>query len=238
MSRLGKEGAVSFPKLRGMVEHLETIWQDPDEGIWETRGGRQHFTYSKMMAWAAFDRAIKIAAELHAEAPVERWQQARDRLHEEICARGYNEKLRSFVQIYDGDRLDASLLLMAGVGFLPPDDPRLQGTVTAIEKGLMNGGLVMRYNTEESSDGLPPGEGVFLACSFWMVAALKRQGRHDDATRLFEQLVSLTNDVGLLAEEYDPATRRQLGNFPQALSHIALVNAALRLEDKPGSFSK
>jgi GH15 family glucan-1,4-alpha-glucosidase len=215
--------------LKAMLEHLETIWQQPDEGIWETRGGAQHFTYSKLMAWVAFDRGIKAAAMLHANAPVERWQKVRAKIHDEICSQAYNEKLGAFVQSYGSEHLDASLLLMPMTGFLPPEDPRVQGTLKAIEKGLMSGGLVLRYDTERVADGLPPGEGVFLACSFWMVGALKLQGRDDDARNLFERVLSLANDVGLLSEEYDTHAKRLLGNFPQALSHIALVNAAVAL---------
>ena len=171
--------------LRVLVEHLETIWQEPDEGIWETRGGRKHFTYSKMMAWVAFDRAIKAAGLLHAGAPVERWQKVRTKIHDEICSQAYNEKLGSFVQSYGSEQLDASLLLMPMTGFLPAEDPRVSGTLKAIEQQLMSGGLVLRYNTAKSSDGLPPGEGVFLACSFWMVRALQLQGRDADAKKAF-----------------------------------------------------
>ena len=234
LGRLGKDGEISFSMQRHLVEHLETIWQQPDEGIWETRGGRKHFTYSKMMAWVAFDRAIKAAGLLHAGAPVERWQKVRTKIHDEICSQGFNEKLGSFVQSYGSDQLDASLLLMPMTGFLPAADPRVKGTLKAIEQRLMSGGLVLRYNTATSSDGLPPGEGVFLACSFWMVGALQLQGRDEDARKLFERVSSLANDVGLLAEEYDPGASRLVGNFPQALSHIALVNAAFNLSG-PGS---
>lgn len=229
LQQMGKDGNISFAMLRGLIEHLETIWELPDEGIWETRGGSKSFTYSKMMAWVAFDRAIKAAGMLHANAPVERWQTVRAKIHEEICTQAYNKELGSFVQSYGSDQLDASLLLMSLVGFLPPDDPRVLGTLKAIEKSLMSGGLVMRYNTAASPDGLPPGEGVFLACSFWMVGALKLQGRDADAIKLFERVVSLANDVGLLSEEYDPAAKRLVGNFPQALSHISLINAAFSL---------
>ncbi len=238
LNRLGKEGELSFPMLRAMVEHLETIWQEPDEGIWETRGGRQHFTYSKLMAWVAFDRAIKAAGLLHAGAPVERWQMVRTKIHDEICSQAYNEKLGSFVQSYGSEHLDASLLLMPMVGFLPPEDPRVRGTLKAIEGNLMSGGLVLRYNTEKVSDGLPPGEGVFLACSFWMVSALKLQGRGADAKKLFERVLSLANDVGLLSEEYDTGAKRLMGNFPQALSHIALVNAAFDLAGSPAGIEQ
>jgi len=234
LGRLGKEGEISFSMLRHLVEHLETIWQQPDEGIWETRGGRKHFTYSKMMAWVAFDRVIKAAGLLHAGAPVERWQKVRTQIHDEICSQAYNEKLGSFVQSYGSDQLDASLLLMPMTGFLPAADSRVRGTLKAIEQQLMSGGLVLRYNTATSSDGLPPGEGVFLACSFWMVRALQLQGRDEDARKLFERVLSLANDVGLLAEEYDTGAMRLVGNFPQALSHIALVNAAFNFSG-PGS---
>jgi GH15 family glucan-1,4-alpha-glucosidase len=182
-----------------------------------------------MMAWVAFDRAIKAAGMLHAGAPVERWQKVRTKIHDEICSQAYNEKLGSFVQSYGSDQLDASLLLMPIMDFLPIDDPRVTGTVKAIEQQLMPGGLVLRYNTAKASDGLPPGEGVFLACSLWMVRALQLQGRDADAKRLFERVSSLANDVGLLAEEYDTGAKRLVGNFPQALSHIALVNAAFTL---------
>ena len=166
---------------------------------------------------------------MHAGAPVERWQKVRTKIHDEICSQAYNEKLGSFVQSYGSEQLDASLLLMPMTGFLPAEDPRVQGTLKAIEQQLMSGGLVLRYNTDKSSDGLPPGEGVFLACSFWMVSALQLQGRDADARKLFERVLSLANDVGLLAEEYDPGAKRLVGNFPQALSHIALVNAAFNL---------
>jgi GH15 family glucan-1,4-alpha-glucosidase len=237
LERLGKDAEPSFAMLKRMVEHLETIWQEPDEGIWETRGGRQNFTYSKLMAWVAFDRAIKAAGLLHAGAPVERWQKVRANIHDEICSQAYNEKLGSFVQSYGSEHLDAALLLMPMTGFLPPEDARVRGTLKAIEANLMSGGLVLRYNTEKVSDGLPPGEGVFLACSFWMVSALKLQGRDADAKKLFERVLSLANDVGLLAEEYDTGAKRLVGNFPQALSHISLVIAALSLAN-PGQDSK
>jgi GH15 family glucan-1,4-alpha-glucosidase len=238
LSKLEKSGELSFAMLRRLVEHLETIWQEPDEGIWETRGGRQNFTYSKVMAWVAFDRAIKAAGVLHAGAPVERWQKVRTKIHDEICSHAYNEKLGSFVQSYGSEHLDASLLLMPLMGFLPAEDPRVQGTLKAIEGSLMSGGLVLRYNTEKVSDGLPPGEGVFLACSFWMVSALMMQGRDADAKKLFERVLSLANDVGLLAEEYDVGAKRLVGNFPQALSHISLVNAAFHLANSSVAPSK
>ena len=229
LGRLGKDAEVSFPMMRGLIEHLETIWQQPDDGIWETRGGRKHFTYSKMMAWVAFDQGIQAAARLHCRSTDRTVEDHAAQLHEEICSHGYNQTKGAFVQSYGSEELDASLLLMPMVGFLPAEDPRVRSTLKAIEEGLMSGGLVQRYNTATSPDGLPPGEGVFLACSFWMVNALKRQGRDRDATRLFEHLLSLANDVGLLSEEYDTRAHRLVGNFPQALSHIALVNAAYSL---------
>jgi GH15 family glucan-1,4-alpha-glucosidase len=220
----------SFRLPMNIVEHLETIWQDPDQGIWETRSGAQQFTYSKMMAWVAFDRAICAARHFGCDAPIERWTQVRDAIHSEVCARAFDAELGSFVQTYGSQMLDAALLLMPLVGFLPADDKRVIGTIEAIEKHLMRDGLVMRYDTSKVDDGLPPGEGVFLACSFWMVSALHRIGRQDDARQLFERLLTLRNDLGLLSEEYDVANKRLVGNFPQALSHISLVNAAFNLQ--------
>jgi GH15 family glucan-1,4-alpha-glucosidase len=209
-----------------LTDHLATIWKQPDSGMWETRGKPQHFTYSKVMSWVAFDRVIKTLRG-HVEAQViQRWEQIRDEIHRDVCENGFNKKLNSFTQAYGSTQLDASLLLLPQVGFLPWDDPRTRGTIEAIEKNLMYDGFVLRYRTEDSDDGLPPGEGVFLACSFWMVTALKMLGRTDDARKLFERLIGLCNDVGLLAEEYEPRQKRQIGNFPQALSHIALINAA------------
>jgi GH15 family glucan-1,4-alpha-glucosidase len=207
-------------------EHLEKIWDQPDQGIWEVRGGPQHFTYSKVMAWVAFDRAVKAAETFRVQIDVQRWRELRDRIHTDVCEKGYNPRVGAFTQAYGSDQLDASALLIPQVGFLPYDDPRVRGTIEAIEKHLMVDGLVLRYRTEQTDDGLPPGEGVFLACSFWMVSALRMLGRTDDARKLFDRLLTLRNDVGLLAEEYDPRAKRQLGNFPQALSHIALINAA------------
>jgi GH15 family glucan-1,4-alpha-glucosidase len=221
-----------------LLEQLEKIWQEPDEGIWETRGGPQQFTYSKMMAWVAFDRAALLAEQLNYEAPVEKWKTLRDTIHQQICAHAFNKKKNCFVQAYDSEQLDASLLLMPVVGFLPGSDPRVKSTIEAIERELMPAGLVMRYNTSKVKDGLPAGEGVFLACSFWMVSALKAIGRKGDARKLFERLIKLRNDVGLLSEEYDVDRKRLVGNFPQAFSHIALVNAAFDLEDGPDTRSR
>jgi GH15 family glucan-1,4-alpha-glucosidase len=219
-----------FRVLVLLLEHLEKIWQEPDEGIWETRGGAQQFTYSKMMAWVAFDRAVLLAQRHKYDGPVERWKEIGEAIHRQICANGFNREKNSFVQAYGSDQLDAALLLMPVVGFLPGSDPRVKGTVEAIERELMSGGLVLRYDSARAPDGLPPGEGVFLACSFWMVSSLKAIGRGADAEALFERLLGLRNGLGLLAEEYDVERGRLVGNFPQAFSHIALVNAAIDLD--------
>jgi GH15 family glucan-1,4-alpha-glucosidase len=214
---------------KALLRHLETAWPEPDQGIWEVRAPPCHFTHSKVMAWVAFDRAIKSAEQFGLAGPLARWRMLRDTIHADICARGFNSELGSFVQCYGGTALDASLLLLPCVGFLAPNDPRIPGTVAAIERHLMIDGLVQRYSTTETDDGLPPGEGAFLACSFWLVDAYVMLGRLDDAMRLFERLTSLCNDVGLLAEEYDPIAQRMVGNFPQAFSHVALVNSAFNL---------
>jgi GH15 family glucan-1,4-alpha-glucosidase len=224
-----------FRVLVLMLDHLEKIWQKPDHGIWETRGRPQHFTYSKMMAWVAFDRAVLLAEQLKLDAPVAKWKQIRDAIHKEICEKAFNKKKKCFVQAYGSKELDAALLLMPAVGFLPGSDQRVKATVKSIERELMPQGLVLRYDTRKVQDGLPPGEGVFLACSFWMVSALKAVGRTRDAKALFERLLKLRNDLGLLAEEYDVEHGRMVGNFPQAFSHIALVNAAFYLEEGMGA---
>jgi GH15 family glucan-1,4-alpha-glucosidase len=218
-----------------MVRHLETIWDQPDDGIWEVRGGRRHFTHSKVMAWVAFDRAVRSAVEFGLDGPVERWRALRDTIHAQVCERGFDAAQDSFVQSYGSTALDASLLLMAVVGFLPPEDARIRGTLAAIERGLVRDGLVMRYDTGAVEDGLPPGEGAFLACSFWLADNWLLQDRVDEAQALFERLLAFRNDVGLLAEEYDPVARRQLGNFPQAFSHLALINTATGLAGRAGT---
>jgi GH15 family glucan-1,4-alpha-glucosidase len=230
-SSMRRHNENDFRILVLLLDHLEKIWKDPDDGIWEMRGGPQQFTYSKMMAWVAFDRAVRLAEEMAYEAPIERWKTIRDAIHEEICEKAYNEKKKCFVQAYGSSQLDAALLLMPVVGFLPGSDPRIKATVRAIERELMPNGLVLRYDTARVKDGLPPGEGVFLACSFWMVSSLNAIGRKRDARQLFEKLLKLRNDLGLLSEEYDIDRKRLVGNFPQAFSHIALVNAAFDLED-------
>ena len=220
-----------FRVLVLLLKHLETIWQHPDQGIWESRGKPQQYTYSKMMAWVAFDRGVILAEQLKYEAPIEKWKAIRDAIHNEICVKAFDRKKNCFVRAYGSNQLDASLLLMTAVGFLPGSDRRVKATVKAIERELMRDGLVQRYHTTQADDGLPPGEGVFLACSFWMVGCLKAVGRKRDARRLFEKLLTLRNDLGLLSEEYDLEHERMVGNFPQAFSHIALVNAAYYLEE-------
>jgi GH15 family glucan-1,4-alpha-glucosidase len=219
---------------QAMLDHLEIAWREPDEGIWEVRGPAQHFTHSKVMAWVAFDRAIKSVEQLGSKGPVSKWKAIRDEIHADICRRGFDAELNSFVQAYGSKTLDASLLLLPLVGFLPPDDPRIIGTLQAVESRLLTNGVVFRYDTEETLDGLPPGEGAFLACSFWFVDNLILQGRSEEANAMFVRLLSLRNDVGLLAEEYDPVRQRQLGNFPQAFSHVALVNTAYNLTRSEG----
>ena len=215
--------------LQALTDHLATIWEQPDQGMWEVRSGGKQFTYSKVMAWVAFDRAIQNAEDFGLQGSVPGWREVRDKIHREVCQRAYDPQLGAFTQSYGSKHLDASSLLIPLVGFLPFADPRVRGTIAAIEKHLMPDGLVLRYQTEKFDDGLPPGEGAFLACSFWMVSALSMLGRNRDARRLFERLLACRNDVGLLAEEYDPKAKRQLGNFPQAFSHIALVYAAFQL---------
>ena len=224
----------SWALQRSLIGHLETVWMQPDESIWEVRGGARHFTFSKVMVWVALDRAIRGAEAFGLPAPLERWRALRTRIHETVCRDGFNQNLGTFVQSFGGDTLDASLLLLPLVGFLPPDDPRIEGTVAAIGRDLMADGLIRRYRTGETRDGLPGGEGVFLACSFWYVDNLVLQGKHQQACDMFDRLLALTNDVGLLAEEYDPAGKRQLGNFPQAFSHLALINSALNLDSHAG----
>ena len=220
---------------RVLMSHLEEIWPLEDEGIWEVRGGRRHFTYSKMMAWVAFDRTIRSAEAFGLEGPIDHWRKLRARIHAEVCDKAFNPKIGAFMQSYGSEHLDASALLIPVVGFLPPSDPRVAGTVEAIERKLMTNGFVLRYDTDVTQDGLPPGEGAFLACSFWLADAYILLGRRDDARKLFERLLTLCNDLGLLSEEYDPAGKRLLGNFPQAFSHIALVITAHNLDraEKP-----
>jgi GH15 family glucan-1,4-alpha-glucosidase len=230
-----KMGEPDWALMVQLMKFLESNWQKPDEGIWEVRGGRKHFTHSKMMAWLAFDRAIKLVEECGCAAGenLQRWKKIRDQIHAEVCRRGYNIRKRAFTQVYGSDALDASLLMMPLTGFLPVTDERVRSTIEAIERELVQDGFVLRYRPqEENVDGLPGREGVFLPCSFWLADCLHLSGRKKEARELFERLLGLRNDLGLLAEEYDPRERRQLGNFPQAFSHIALVNTALLLSDQ------
>ncbi len=224
------EDPEAWSMQRAMMDHLSRVWQQPDEGMWEIRGGRRHFTYSKVMAWVAVDRAIQDLESLGLHGPARRWHRLRDQIHADVCANGYSAARGSFVQSYGSNELDASLLLISATGFLPPEDPRIVNTIAAIEQGLTQDGLVMRYRTESGADGLPPGEGVFLACSFWMVDALVQQQRRAQANEMFEHLLTLANDVGLYAEEYDVQKKRLVGNFPQAFSHVAMVNSAFALQ--------
>jgi GH15 family glucan-1,4-alpha-glucosidase len=224
----------SWALQRNLMEYLETIWNEPDEGIWEVRGPRRHFTHSKVMAWVAFDRAIKTVEQFGTEGPLDRWRALRDEIHDSVCRHGYDPELGSFVQAYGSKELDASLLLIPLVGFLPSHDPRVRGTVAAVEKRLLRGGFVDRYETLSGVDGLPPGEGAFLPCSFWLADNYVLQGRREEARALFERLAGLANDVGLLSEEYDPEAQRLVGNFPQAFSHVSLVNTALNLSRPEG----
>jgi GH15 family glucan-1,4-alpha-glucosidase len=220
-----------------LLNYLERHWQLPDEGLWEVRGPRKHFTHSKVMAWVAFDRAIKDAEREGLDGPIDRWRLTRDLIHTEVCAKGFDARNNTFVQAYDTKFLDASLLLIPQVGFLPPDDPRVLGTIQAVERKLMLDGLVLRYSTITGVDALPAGEGTFLACSFWLADCLILTGRRKEAQALFERLLAMSNDVGLFAEEYDPRAERMLGNFPQALTHMALVNTA-RLLSMPEADAK
>jgi GH15 family glucan-1,4-alpha-glucosidase len=214
-----------------LLDFLEGAWQRPDSGIWEIRGPERHFTHSKVMAWVGLDRSIAGVESFGLEGPVERWRALRKTIHADVCRNGFDASRNSFVQYYGGRELDAALLLLPAVGFLPADDPRMLGTTAAIERELVVDGLVKRYSTGSGVDGLPQGEGAFLACTFWYVDNLALLGREPQAREIFERLLSLRNDVGLLAEEYDPRTGRQLGNFPQAFSHIGLVNSARNLGD-------
>jgi GH15 family glucan-1,4-alpha-glucosidase len=219
---------------RAMVEYVESAWQEPDEGIWEVRGPRRPFTHSRIMAWVALDRAVKAVERFGRAGPVDRWRQLRDVIHADVCRQGYDPDLRAFVQSYGSKLLDASLLMIPLVGFLPATDPRVLGTVRAIQQHLVTDGFVARYQTRTDVDGLPPGEGVFLPCTFWLADNLALQGRETEARELFERLLAVRNDVGLLSEEYDPATRRLLGNFPQAFTHMGLVNTARNLTSGGG----
>ena len=228
--RAGLAGSESGWALqRELIRHLATIWNEPDQGIWEVRGPRQHFTYSKVMAWVAVDRAIKAACTYGLGGPVDDWRKLARKIHEDVCRRGFDPDRGCFVRAYGSRELDASLLLIPQLGFLPPEDSRFCATVRAVERELLHDGFVQRYNTYQSDDGLPPGEATFLACSFWLADAYELCGRHEEAHALFNRLLGIRNDLGLLAEQFDVARRRQVGNFPQAFSHVALINTALNL---------
>jgi GH15 family glucan-1,4-alpha-glucosidase len=219
---------------RDLLRYLETVWTEPDEGIWEMRGPRRHFTHSKVMAWVALDRAVKGVERFGLEGDAARWRALRDTIHAEVCEKGYDPDRRTFVQYYGATDPDASLLMMPLVGFLPPSDPRVRGTVAAVERELMHDGFVLRYRTRPDVDGLPPGEGAFLACTFWLADNLVLLGREAEARAIFERLLGLANDVGLLSEQYDPVARRLTGNFPQAFTHVSLINTACNLAGLPG----
>ncbi|PJK01229.1 glucoamylase [Lysobacteraceae bacterium NML91-0213] len=226
-------GAHDF--LRDLLAHLETAWRQEDEGIWEVRGGRRHFVHSRLMCWVAFDRAVRLAHEFGLDGPVERWARARDAIHAEVLERGYDEARGAFVQAYGSSDLDAAVLLMPILGFLPANDPRMLSTTRVIERELMRDGLLLRYDPEAASDGVDGEEGAFLACSFWLADNMILQGRDDDARELYDRLLSLRNDVGLLAEQYDTRNRRLLGNFPQAFSHFALIDTAFNFAGRRGA---
>jgi GH15 family glucan-1,4-alpha-glucosidase len=223
---LGRIERPLWPRWQAIVEHVETLWRLPDDGIWEARGPQRHYTYSKVTAWVVFDRAVRLAERFELEAPVDRWKQVRDEIHAEVCERGYDRERRTFTQYYGSKELDASVLNIPLLGFLPGTDERVGGTIDAISQELGRDGFVSRYSTAETDDGLPGDEGQFLACSFWLVSALALNGRLEAAKTLFERLVGLANDLGLLAEEYDVGRARQVGNFPQAFSHLTLILAA------------
>ena len=224
--KLGRVDERLWPRWRAIVDHVETIWREPDDGIWEARGPRRHYTYSKVMAWVVFDRGLLLAQRLGLDAPVERWTRTRDEIHRDVCEHGYDQARQTFTQYYGSEELDASTLNIPLVGFLPGTDERVTGTIDAVMRELGRDGFVSRYSTDQTDDGLPGSEGQFLACSFWLVSALALNGRADEARALFERLLELRNDVGLLAEEYDVGRSRQVGNFPQAFSHLALIEAA------------
>jgi GH15 family glucan-1,4-alpha-glucosidase len=233
--RAGKEPDENAWRVQtALIEFLESAWTEPDEGIWEVRGPRRHFTHSKIMAWVAVDRTVKSIERFGLPGPLERCRKLRAAIHQEVCRKGFDTKRNTFVQFYGGKDLDSSLLMIPLVGFLEASDPRVRGTVQAIERDLMRDGLVARYCTKPGLDGLPAGEGVFLACSFWLADNFALLGRQDDAVRLFERLLELRNDVGLLSEEYDPSKRRLVGNFPQAFSHVSLINTATNLSRYTG----
>jgi GH15 family glucan-1,4-alpha-glucosidase len=222
---------VAWNLQKELLKYLEKIWDRPDYGMWEVRGEPRHFTLSKIMCWVAFDRAIKSVEQYGLEGPCDHWKKIRETICRQVLDKGYDRERNTFVQYYGGRDLDASLLLIPQLGFLRPQDPRVRGTIEAIERELMYDGFILRYPTRPGVDGLPSGEGAFLACSFWLANSLSLIGRRDDAVRLFERLLAIRNDLGLLSEEYDPRSKRLLGNFPQAFSHIEIINTAAHLSE-------
>ncbi len=231
----GREGGIEADDAAwrlqvALMDYLEGAWERPDEGIWEVRGGRKPFVHSKVMAWVAFDRAVRMVERYGQEGPVDRWRELRSAVHREVCEQGYDADRKTFTQSYGSRGLDAATLMIPVVGFLAPTDERVIGTVEAVQRELCHDGFVMRYDTSEAADGLPPGEGAFLPCSFWLADCLTLIGRHEEARRMFDRLTALANDVGLLAEEYDPGQKRLVGNFPQAFTHVGLVSTAINLD--------
>ncbi|HXZ78613.1 MAG TPA: glycoside hydrolase family 15 protein, partial [Terriglobales bacterium] len=234
--RPGNRPELALQKV--LLAHLEKIWRKANKGIWEIRGSKRHFTHSKVMVWVAFDRTIRTAERFALDVPLDKWRQIRELIHKEVCRYGFDPALGTFVQSYGSRELDAALLLLPLVGFLPPSDPRIRGTVQQIEKRLVRNGFVLRYLTQRVNDGLPSGEGAFLPCSFWLADVYELMGRHSDAQHLLHRLLKLRNDVGLLSEEYHPTARRLVGNFPQAFSHVALANTIINLHTPSGPATK
>jgi GH15 family glucan-1,4-alpha-glucosidase len=226
---IGSADAHIWPRVRALLEYLETAWEKPDDGIWEVRGPRRHFVQSKVMAWLAFDSAVRLAERFELDAPLARWKQIRTRIHRQVCEKGYDSKRETFTQYYGSQELDAAVLMIPIVGFLPGTDKRVTGTIDALRHELGHDGFLSRYSTTATDDGLPGSEAQFLACSFWLVTALAMNGRADEGRRLFERLLSLGNDLGLFSEEYDVSHQRLIGNFPQAFTHLTLVQAAKTL---------
>ncbi|MGH9496983.1 MAG: glycoside hydrolase family 15 protein [Candidatus Sulfotelmatobacter sp.] len=233
-SRIKSKNESAMNLQHELLKHLQEIWRDPDHGIWEFRGQARQLTHSKVMAWVAFDRAIKTCERFGLDGDVDSWQATRQEIHDDVCRLGFDAELGSFVQSYGSKQVDASLLLIPLVGFLPPGDPRIAGTVQQVEKRLMRDGLVMRYDTEKVEDGLPSGEGLFLACSLWLADTYHLLGQNEKAQKLLDRVLSLRNDVGLLSEEYDPEEKTFIGNFPQAFSHVGLVNTIINLNTQSG----
>ena len=228
--RMGAADDEAWALAGHLVEFVVDHWRDPDEGIWEVRGPRRQFTHSRVMAWVALDRAVRAVERQGRPGPLEKWRRVRQEIHDEVCSKGFDKKRNTFTQYYGSKELDASLLMIPLVHFLPATDPRMRGTIDAIKRELMVDGFVTRYSTAAGTDGLPPGEGSFLACTFWLIDNLALVGELEEATELFERMLALRNDVGLLSEEYDSGRKRLVGNFPQAFTHVGLVNSAYNLD--------